>query len=222
MIYKNLKNNLIAAGICSTFIFAMSAAAQTKDAATNNTMMNQSMNMDKTHGGMMMDEAMMNKMKEFSTPNENHKVLDQLVGQWNLTMKWWMSADATPEQSTGSSETAWILGGRFIEEKVSGQAMNQPFEGRGITGYDNLKKEYQSVWLDNMSTGMMTSTGSYDAATKTLTQNGSFSCPIVNGPRNFRGIIKVVDGNNYMYTMYMTDPNGKEFKSMEINYTRKK
>ena len=44
-----------------------------------------------------------------------------------------------------------------------------PFEGMGIVGYDNLLKKFVSVWIDNMGTGLMPGTGTYDAATKTYT-----------------------------------------------------
>lgn len=56
-------------------------------------------------------DAMMEKWKEFATPNENHRVLDALVGDWDYTVKWWMSPDAKPEVSTGTSEIEWIMGG---------------------------------------------------------------------------------------------------------------
>ena len=33
-------------------------------------------------------QAMMAKWQEYASPNENHKVLDALVGNWNHTVKW--------------------------------------------------------------------------------------------------------------------------------------
>jgi hypothetical protein len=166
-------------------------------------------------------DAMMEKWKEFSTPNENHKVLDALVGDWDYTIKWWMSPDAKPEESKGTSEVEWIMGGRFIEHSVEGTSMGQPFEGMGITGYDNQKKQYQSVWMDNMGTGIMTGSGNYDPNTKTLTDQGTFSCP-AEGQKSYRGVTKIIDKDNFTYEWYMTGPDGKEFRAMEIVYTRKK
>jgi hypothetical protein len=72
-----------------------------------------------------------------------------------------------------------------------------------------------------MSTGVINSSAAYDAATKTLEEKGSFFCPMVNGPRTFRGVTKIIDDNSYSYEMYMTDEKGVEFKSMELIYTRK-
>jgi hypothetical protein len=166
-------------------------------------------------------DAMMEKWKEFSTPNENHQVLGTLVGNWNYTIKWWMSPDAKPEESKGASEIEWIMGGRFIEHTVEGTSMGQPFEGMGIIGYDNEKKQYQSIWIDNMGTGIMTGSGNYDPDTKTLTDQGTFSCP-AEGQKSYRGVTKIIDKDNFTYEWYMTGPDGKEFRAMEIVYTRKK
>ena len=221
MSFKNGKIVGVVLGCVGIAIFASGVFAQ--DSAPKVIDVNAQVEM---HGDASlppgMDEAMMAKMKEYSTPNENHKVLDQLVGSWTYSLKWWMSPDAKAEESTGSSEVKWILNGRFIEQSVTGTSMNQPFEGRGIIGFDNLKKEYTGVWLDNMATGMMTSSGKYDSATKTFTEQGSFSCPLVNGPRAYRTVTKIVDDNTHIYETYMNDKDGKEFKSMEITYTRKK
>ena len=166
-------------------------------------------------------DAMMEKFKEFSTPNENHKVLDPLVGDWDYSIKWWMSPDAAPEESKGTSSIKWIMGGRFIEQSVEGTSMGQPFEGMGIMGYDNEKKQYQSIWIDNMGTGVMTGSGSYDPTTKTLTDQGTFSCP-AEGEKSYRGVLKMIDNDNFTYEWYMPGPDGKEFRAMEIVYTRKK
>jgi len=166
-------------------------------------------------------DAMMEKWKEFATPNENHQVLGALVGDWNYTIKWWMSPDGEPEISKGTSEVEWIMGGRFIQHEVEGTSMGQPFEGLGVTGYDNEKKQYQSTWIDNMGTGIMTASGSYDAKTKTLSDQGTFSCP-AEGQKSFRAVTKFIDQDNFTYEWYMAGPDGKEFRAMEIVYARKK
>jgi hypothetical protein len=166
-------------------------------------------------------DAMMEKYKEFSTPNENHKVLDPLVGDWDYSIKWWMSPDAKPEESKGTSNIKWIMGGRFIEQKVEGTSMGQPFEGVGLIGYDNEKKQYQSIWIDNMGTGIMKGSGNYDSSTKTLTDQGKFSCP-AEGEKSYRGVLKMIDNDNFTYEWYMPGPDGNEFRAMEIVYTRKK
>ena len=229
---KSSRNLLVAAGLFSLLVLTMTAVGEETKMDDSKMMMDEGSAMtgdskmmaDAGKEGMKMDDAMMAKMKEFSTPNENHKQLDKLAGSWDFTMKMWMSPDAaTPEESTGTSDVKWILDGRFIEENVTGTSMGQPFTGMGIVGYDNIQKQYNSVWLDNMSTGMMKGTGSFDAATNTFKQSGDFTCPMTQGSRTYHDEIKVIDENTHVMEMYMTDPaSGKEFKTMELSYTRKK
>ena len=168
-------------------------------------------------------EAMMAKFKEYSTPNENHKALDTLVGSWDYTLNWWMSPDKAPETSTGTSEIGWILNNHFIKQTVSGTSMGQPFEGLGLIGYNNIKKTYETIWLDNMATGMMMGKSQFDADKKVLSEKGDFTCPLVDGNRGYRTMTTLQDADHFTYEMYMNDvETGKEFKSMEIHYTKKK
>lgn len=169
----------------------------------------------------MMDEAMMAKWKEYSTPNENHQVLGQFVGSWNYSLKWWMTPDGTPEESVGVSEAKWIMDGRFIEQNVQGQSMGQPFEGKQTIGYDNAKKEYIATWFDNMGTGMMIANGEYDPAAQTFTQSGIMMCPF-KGKMPFRWVTKIIDADTYTFETYSADDKGQEFRNMEIVYKRNK
>ena len=167
-------------------------------------------------------QAAMEAMQRLGSPSEGHKALEPLTGTWTYTAQWWMSPEASPESMTGTATNSLIFGGRFMKQEIRGQAEGQPpFEGIGFTGYDNIRKEYQSVWFDNMATGMMMGAGQFDAATKTLTDQGDFSCPLTGeAHRWFRTAWTVVDQHHTTYENYMRTPEGREFKAMEIHYTR--
>jgi hypothetical protein len=168
----------------------------------------------------MKAEAMA-KWQEYATPGEGHKVMEQLVGNWDYSLKYWMSPDAPPSETSGTNDVKWILGNRFLEMNVKSTSKEQPFQGMGIIGYDNAKKEYVNTWIDTMGTGMMNATGSYDAETKTMTEEGTYTDPAA-GELSFKGATKFIDENHINYQMYTSTPDGTEFLNMEINYTRKK
>ncbi len=167
-------------------------------------------------------QAAMEAMQKLGSPSEGHKVLEPFVGNWTYTAQWWMSQDGPAESMTGSASNSLIYGGRFLKQEITGAAQGQPpFEGIGYTGYDNIRKEYQTVWFDNMATGMMSGVGQFDAASKTLTDQGAFSCPLTGEThRQFRTAWKVIDPDHTTYENYMRTADGKEFKAMEIQYTR--
>jgi hypothetical protein len=165
----------------------------------------------------------MKKMQEYATPGDAHKTLASMAGKWKVQSKWWESADGKPQESAGTSTMKMVLGGRFLQQEFKGKAMGQPFEGMALTGYNNLKGEYESLWIDNMGTGMTRASGSYDAGTKTMNEKGEFSCPITGDKeRAYRSEWKMADKDHSTFTMFMKGPDGKEFKSMEMAYTRAK
>lgn len=165
--------------------------------------------------------AMMAKWQKYSTPSEGHTILNALVGSWSYTMRHWMSADAPAEESTGSSESAWVLDGRFVEETVNGASMGEPFSGKSILGYNNGTGLYSSYWIDNMSTGAMFDEGSYDSQTKKISSSGEFYCPMREGDTAYRSVLTITDENSHTYEFYMTETDGKEFLAMTIEYRRK-
>ena len=177
-----------------------------------------------TASAEMNKEEMMKKMQEASTPGEAHKLLSQFEGNWTFTSKFWESADGKPEESKGTSVMKLILGGRYLHQEVKGKAMGQDFNGLGLMGYDNIKKQYESFWIDSMSTSMMKGAGTYNTSTKTFDDKGEFSCPMTpSKTAAFRSEWKVVDKNNSVFSMYGKGPTGegKEFKMMELTYKRK-
>ena len=167
-------------------------------------------------------QAAMEAMQKLGSPSEAHKALEPLAGSWTCTGQFWMAPDAPPETMTGSASLSLIFGGRFLKQEFRGQTPDQPpFKGLGFVGYDNIRKEYTSVWLDNMATGIMTATGQFDPATKAFTEKSDFSCPVTGeAHRQARSVWTIVDQNHNTYETYMTAPDGHEFKGMEIKYTR--
>lgn len=161
------------------------------------------------------DAAMQEKMK-LMAPGEAHKALEPLVGKWNYKSKFTMP-DGKTEESAGTSETTLIYGGRFIKQEVKGTWMGQPFEGTGYIGYDNVRGEYQSIWLDGMMTGIMKDAGSYDAAAKTFSFSGINSCPMTGEKEmKTRSQIVITDNDHNTMTAFVPGPDGKEMQAMEI------
>ncbi|PIQ86635.1 MAG: hypothetical protein COV74_03995 [Candidatus Omnitrophica bacterium CG11_big_fil_rev_8_21_14_0_20_45_26] len=166
-------------------------------------------------------EAKMAKMEAMMAPGPEHALLADLEGEWSYTAKFWMTPDAQPEETTGTSDQYLIYDDRFLEQDIEGTWMEKPFEGTGILGYDRIRGEYVSTWFDNMATGIMTITGQYDPATKTIHLSGTVACPMT-GDKNQSVRVEYIltDEDHHAYHSYTIGPDGKEFKQMEIEYTR--
>lgn len=161
---------------------------------------------------------------KYSTPGDVHKMMASWSGTWEGDVSMWMAPGTTPMTSKSKTVNKMILGGRYQQSNHTGDMMGMPFEGQSIMGYDNDKKEFTSTWLDNVGTGTMISKGTWDAATKTISLTGKMVNPEAGDGReqNFREVFKVIDDNTQIMEMYCDGMDGKEFKTMEIKYTRKK
>ncbi|HSD72671.1 MAG TPA: DUF1579 domain-containing protein [Thermoanaerobaculia bacterium] len=176
----------------------------------------------KPAAGKMDEKAMMEMMAKYSTPGEEHKKLQNFVGTWDTTAKMWMEPGATPQESKGTSENKMVLGGRFLEQTFEGTMMNQPFSGMGYTGYDLYKKHYIGTWMDTMGTSIMNATGTADPSGKTMTFTGSMDDPMSGKKMNFKEVVTMVDDDHHVFEMWMPGPDGKMFKTLEIQYAKKK
>jgi len=167
-------------------------------------------------------EKMMEAFMKHRAVTENHAYLKNFAGEWEITAKGWMQPGAQPTVSKGSGVGELILGGRFIKLEFKGIMFGQPFEGLQVLGYDNMKKKYISFWIDNSSTSFYLNEGSLDKSGKVLTDTGLWPDPMTGGQTKVRAVTRVVSNNEYTYELYMTGPDGKEFKAMEYRSLRKK
>ena len=169
--------------------------------------------------GAMDEKAMMEMMEKAATPGEAHKKLEPMVGTFDVKVKAWMDPSKPPEESTGTSENTWVLGNRFVEMKHQGTMMGQPFNGIGYTGYDNVTKKYVGSWMDSMGTGMMTSKGSMTG--NVMTATATAPDPVSGKMVTFTEKVTVTDNDHHKMEMWGPAPNGKNYKMLEIEYTRK-
>jgi hypothetical protein len=172
--------------------------------------------------GKMDEKAMMEMMAKYSTPGPEHKGLEAFAGTWDATAKMWMDPSAPAQESKGVAENKMTLGGRFLEQSFEGTFMNQPFTGRGYTGYDLYKKQYVSTWMDSMGTMIVMATGTGDPSAKTVTMTGQMDDFMTGKKMDFKQTATVVDPDHNVFEMWMTGPDGKMFKTLEIHYTRRK
>ncbi len=167
-------------------------------------------------------QAMMDKMAKAAMPGPQHEMLKKMAGDWTTSVKYQMDPSQPMQESQGMSTITMLMDGRYCQEVASGQMMGQPFSGMGVTGYDNVMGKYVSTWIDNMGTGIMTSTGTADASGKVITWMGTMWDPITGKPSKERMVTTVVDDNHHTFEMYGTPPGAKkEVKMMTIEYSRK-
>ncbi len=165
-------------------------------------------------------EAAMEAWMKAGKPGKQHERLAALVGTWQAETKFWMDASAPPMTAPGTIEYRMVMGGRFLEEKVSSEFMGSPFSGMGLYGYDNITGKLQAMWIDDMSTGIYSYSGSMNEAGDEMVLSSRFKDPMSGTWKESRSVMKI-SRDKLHYISYEKAEDGAERKVMEITATRK-
>jgi hypothetical protein len=155
--------------------------------------------------------------EDANKPGPNHKMLEQLKGEWAAEVK-----DLTPGQETtdkGTMTCEVVFGGRFLTMDFDGRSHGKFFKGGGMMGYNNQDKRFEATWADSMSTGIMFMTGSSSNDGKTFTLTGEMPNPMTGKKSTWKEVIAITAKDAWHDDFYMVD-GGKEMKVMEISYPK--
>ena len=167
-------------------------------------------------------QAMMQAWQKAATPGPNHQLLTSLTGRWTYVSQMWMEPGAPPQQSTGTAIYTPLMEGRYIQGEYKGTFGGMPFQGLGLTGYDNVAQHFTATWADSMGTSITVMNGSYDPATRTITYLGEMDDMMKPGTRlKVRQTIRIHSADTHVMEWFDTR-GGREIKTMEITYTRQK
>lgn len=166
------------------------------------------------------DQAEAMAWMQAMTPGEMHTWLAKGAGTWNATVTAWMTPGGPPATNQGTMTTIMTLGGRYQHFQFKGEFANMPFEGAGTLGYNNVTGKFESTWMDNMSTGTMYLTGTYDKATRTMMLSGDFIDPVTKKNITQKEVSVWADDDHIKSEFFHKGADGKDVKVMEIAYVR--
>jgi hypothetical protein len=166
-------------------------------------------------------ESAADMLVRYAMPGPEHKRLDQMAGSWNTLTRYWPASGAEPVEAKGTSQRKWILDGRFLMEELEGGDLALPFRGVGLFGYDAFEQKHTSAWVDTMNTSILTNLGTYDKTNEVVNFTGQYKDPWTGTKKKERGVTRFLGKDKHALEIYVTEPDGKEFKMLEITYTRK-
>lgn len=156
-------------------------------------------------------------------PDENHGCLEAFVGSWKIRVKSWPGPDTPAQEGDGTAEIRWVLGGRFIEQRQSSRLMGKPTSGIGYVGFDVARRRYVSIWLDDLGTSILQTTGAPDPAHKTIKTRGAIDDAATGEPLKFEEAMTPVSSDEFTYEAWTSPPGVQQPRRvMEIVYTRRK
>jgi Protein of unknown function (DUF1579) len=165
-------------------------------------------------------EAQANTFARYAMPGPEHKVLDRMAGTWDTLARYWPVPSAEPVEAKGTSRRKWILDGRFLLEELDGGNLVLPFRGLALYGYDAFEQKHTSAWVDTMNTSILSNLGTYDRTNDVVNFSGQYKDPWTGAKKKERGVTRFLSKDKHVLEIYVTEPDGKEFRMLEITYTR--
>ncbi|MEM8982991.1 MAG: DUF1579 family protein [Pseudomonadota bacterium] len=102
------------------------------------------------------EQALLPASARLALPAEKHAWLDRLVGEWSVEMRVYPEPGATPIVATNFAATReWRLGGRYLEERLTGTFAGNAAERVMILGYNNLEQRFELASFDTFEPGHM-------------------------------------------------------------------
>ncbi len=103
-------------------------------------------------------EAMMASMAKHTALQPQHAEMNYLLGAWDIKMT--LHMPGAPAQTTDAkAEFAWVIDGRWMGQRISGEIMGMPYESFHIHGYDSYAKNFVTSSVHNMDNSMTVTRG---------------------------------------------------------------
>ena len=162
------------------------------------------------------DEKMA-RMMQATQPGEHHKQLDALAGSWDVAVRF-KYGPGPERQGKASSEAKWILGGRFLQQEYQSESGQVTLQ---FVGYDNQKKKFFVIKMDNMDTGVLYTEGTMLADAKVIIYSGDRTDPMTGETGRLRTVTTILDKDHYIVEWFQAGADGKEQKVVTMNHTRR-
>ncbi|HXV75871.1 MAG TPA: DUF1579 domain-containing protein [Candidatus Polarisedimenticolaceae bacterium] len=154
------------------------------------------------------------------SPGEHHAHFKKMVGKWNAAVRSWPVPGGEPTEVSGATEYELVLGGRYLQQKMTAQMMGMPYEGLGLSGYDNTAGKHTLLWVDSMSTWMTYGEGDCSDDHKTQTIRAEVKNPMGGPTMRAKLVTRIESDDKHVFEYYIVGDDGSETKVLEVVYTR--
>lgn len=174
--------------------------------------------------------AEMEAWKKANAPNENHKLLEKMAGDWDAEVTLVFDPTKPAEKNKTTAKKEMTLGGRFLKDSYEMKTGTMPHTGVGYMGYNNKTRKFQNIHLSDMDTAMEVLDGEYDAKANTIIFKSGEKEMEWGGQKvrySMRWIFTIESADKHTFSIMTTYPDmkemeGKEIEEVKIVYTRRK
>ena len=153
-----------------------------------------------------------------STPEAEHQLLAEEVGTWVGTMTMWPAGADGPAVEMPMKETVTMIApGFWTTTKMTAG----PFEGRGQNGYDPIKKEYVTTWIDNSTPHLSVLRGQFDKEKKQMVMFYDGIDIETQKAAKFKAVNEHIAKDARRFTMYQQNATDKSWRKLFVIKTKR-
>src|ERR1700728_4594107 len=147
--------------------------------------------------------------------------LGALLGKWDVDIV--LSDGSKPAQhSKGHAEYSWVIKGRWMGCRLSGEMLGFPYEEFSILGYDSYAKNIVEVAVESVDNSMLLSRGPTSGPNQAVTalygELDEYTAGVLHSP--YKVLLKQVNRDRHVTTVLGFDNSGKEVKKVEFTFSR--
>ena len=166
-------------------------------------------------------ESQVAALEKASQPGLNHKELMALCGSWDVHLVDVTIDGTEAEIARGSAVIQSEYGGRFLRWDTSMNFGGAPHDTTGFVGYDLGNHEFQSMMINDVSTGMSVAHGTGD-----LTRAGiRFTLELFDRASGSRArmssVLRMNDADHFAQDLLGGDAAGNELVVRRYHYRRR-
>lgn len=158
-------------------------------------------------------------------PGEKHAWLEPLVGEWQVEMRVFPGPGAEPIVSRDLTATReLILGGRYLQETLTGTFGGNPSNRLAILGYNNLDGRFELTTFDTFEPGQMVYLGRDEPTAAGFSVEGESTeagfGPTPTGRRRDLRFEFEIEPERSVERIFVRYPGEEEFLFVEQIFTR--
>jgi hypothetical protein len=147
--------------------------------------------------------------------------LGALLGKWDVDIV--LSDGSKPAQhSKGQAEYSWVIKGRWMGCRVTGEMLGFPYEEFSILGYDSYARNIVDVAVESVDNSMLLSRGPTSGPNQAVTalygELDEYSAGVAHSP--YKVVLKHINRDRHVTTVLGFDNSGNEVKKVEFTFSR--
>ena len=168
-------------------------------------------------------KEMQDRMKAVATLGPRHADLANFIGKWDVELAMIMPGAPTT-RSKATADYSWVIEGRWLGQRITGQFMGGPFESFSIIGYDNFAKNHVVASVSSLDTSMLMSRGLVvDPSHRVTAVYGTLDEYTTNElHKPYKAVTRKIDDNRHVMEVWDLGIGDAGAKVLEYTFTRRK